>query len=340
MADTDLTIDIDAPEDQVQVTTEAPVKPATEVVEKAAPDAEAEGIESLRAQLETFKSNAETEKAARTRAEADAARQRTEAAEARKQLEKVQTDSADHQFSAVESSIAAAQAEADSAERDYRTAFEAGDSAKAAESQRKMARAEAKVLRLEESRADLEARKAEPPQRTEEPARPQPTQADPFEAAIAGSSPRTQAWLRKNPTFVTDEKLNRKANAAHNMALADGYIPDSDAYFDFCERFLGLKEATATEDVDPAPKPRQRKPAMPAAPVSRDASPSNGNLSNGQIVLTPGEQRAATDGTHVHNYDDPAGKFKKGDPIGLREMARRKALMQADGRYTSNYTDQ
>jgi hypothetical protein len=44
---------------------------------------------------------------------------------------------------------------------------------------------------------------------------------------------------------------------------------------------------------------------------------------------------AATDGTLVWNYDDPSGKakFKKGEPIGIREMARRKSLMTKEGRY-------
>ena len=78
---------------------------------------------------------------------------------------------------------------------------------------------------------------------------------------------------------------------------------------------------------------------MPAAPVSRASVQSNGAAGE-QVVLTRGEQLAATDGTHVWNYDDPSGKFKKNDPIGIREMARRKAALTKQGAYDRSYTEQ
>jgi hypothetical protein len=48
-----------------------------------------------------------------------------------------------------------------------------------------------------------------------------------------------------------------------------------------------------------------------------------------RVSLTQGEIQNATDGTLQWNYDDPSGKnrWKKGDPIGVNEMARRKAAM-------------
>ena len=50
------------------------------------------------------------------------------------------------------------------------------------------------------------------------------------------------------------------------------------------------------------------------------------------------EAASATDGTLVWNYDDPSGKnqYKKGDPIGLAEMARRKHEGQKAGLYDRN----
>ena len=55
--------------------------------------------------------------------------------------------------------------------------------------------------------------------------------------------------------------------------------------------------------------------------------------------LTKGEAQSATDGTLVYNFDDPSGhkKFKKGDPIGIEEMARRKREMKKQGLYDRNY---
>ena len=114
------------------------------------------------------------------------------------------------------------------------------------------------------------------------------------------------------------------------MARAEGYIPDTPGYFDFCEKFLGYKEAEQA----PVKATQQRtRTAMAAAPVRNASSQSNGNLGEGQVVLTKGEQEAATDGTLVDNYDDPKGKFKKGDADRLREMARRKLAMTKAGAY-------
>lgn len=80
---------------------------------------------------------------------------------------------------------------------------------------------------------------------------------------------------------------------------------------------------------------------MAAAPVSRDGGAfTSGKLSPTQVVLSQGEQDAATDGiTHVWNYDDPKGKFKRGDAIGIREMARRKFEMQRQGLYDKSYSE-
>ena len=74
---------------------------------------------------------------------------------------------------------------------------------------------------------------------------------------------------------------------------------------------------------------------MTAAPVSRENGSGNGRNADGRtsIELTGGEVDRATDGSIVWNYNDPNGRFKKDDPIGVNEMARRKMLMTKEGRY-------
>jgi len=54
--------------------------------------------------------------------------------------------------------------------------------------------------------------------------------------------------------------------------------------------------------------------------------------------LTKGEAASATDGTLQWNYDDPTGqnRWKKGDVIGLAEMARRKHEGMKAGLYDKN----
>ncbi len=190
------------------------------------------------------------------------------------------------------------------------------------------------MVRLEEGKADLEARKVEPPK---EPQRTQEPPADPFEAAIAQSAPKAQEWLRAHPEYVTNQKLSLKAAAAHNDALAEGLTANSDEYFDHCERFLGLKKDEGNGAAKPAPQPRTR--TMPAAPVSREGASMNGELTPSQVKLSPGEQRAAVDGSVTWSYSDPKTGAIKGEPVGLKEYARRKMIMQKEGHYDRSFTD-
>ena len=86
----------------------------------------------------------------------------------------------------------------------------------------------------------------------------------------------------------------------------------------------------------PAPKPRSVAP--PVAPTA--AVSSNGNGQGGApVTLTKREAASATDGTLVWNWDDPKGKFKKGDPIGLQEMARRKVNGMKRGLYDRSFNE-
>lgn len=78
---------------------------------------------------------------------------------------------------------------------------------------------------------------------------------------------------------------------------------------------------------------------MPAAPVN--GSGGSGGNGGTEVVLTRGEAAAADDGTHVWNYDDPspAKKFRKGDPIGRQEFARRKLALTKQGAYDRSYVE-
>ena len=68
---------------------------------------------------------------------------------------------------------------------------------------------------------------------------------------------------------------------------------------------------------------------MPSAPISRG---DGGDISSGGpavVKLSAGEARAATDGSIIWN----AGP-NKGEPIGVKEYARRKAIMMKQGQYS------
>lgn len=273
----------------------------------------------------------DTERRRAVAAEQEAVRARQEATTARGEV-------IDSQYGTVESGLSAAQDAAEAAEREYKTAFEAGDAAACAKAQRSIARAEATISRLTEAKSDLETRRAKAPTEADqvrtEPQRPV-AHDDPVEAYVANRTPQTADWLRKHPEWVTDQRKNAKLTAAHYDATGDGLQPDTPEYFTHIEKFIGI-----TKPNGKAPETRTRRATVPAAPVNG----SGGGMSGGggrEVVLTRGEATVATDGTHVWNYDDPSPqkKFRKGDPIGVQEFARRKLAMTQQGMYDKSYTE-
>ena len=127
---------------------------------------------------------------------------------------------------------------------------------------------------------------------------------DPVEALASQLTPRSADWVRRHPQCVTDQRLYQKMIAAHNLAVADGYVPDSDDYFDFIEDTMKLnqrseprREIQKTVDEDDesplssaATATKTRTPP-PAAPVSRTAS--SGQPRNNVVRLTREEREMA-----------------------------------------------
>lgn len=246
--------------------------------------------------------------------------------------------------------ITATTAELGDMRRSFKEAMEGGDYDKAAELQEQLAVKAVERNALERGKDNLEQQlKA-----------PQPAAAsDPVEAMIAGSaragsplSARAQGWLKSHPEVAKKQSLASKVGWLHQEAVENGHAVDSDDYYKFLDERMGFADP-AKDDAAPAakpngsagepksaPAPRRAKPV--SAPVSRDAGPASGNLSDTKIKLTAGEARAATDGTHIWNYDDPTGKgrFKKGDPIGVQEFARRKIKLTQQGAYDRIQTAQ
>lgn len=327
MLDDDLVVEIPASEPEVKEVPKAEAKP--EIVKKAE-EPVVDPVADLKNQLATMS-------AERVAATQEAERVRQELARSEEAKAKAETALGESNVSVIDNALAAAQSEADGFQREQQGAFEAGDFAKAADFGRKMAKAEARVAQLESGKADLEYRaKAEAAKPKVEPKAEQRS-SDPFEATLSGLTQRTAKWMRDQKTagrdYITDKKLSAQAASAHYAALAEGLSVDTDPYFEFCETRLGLRKAAEPE---PAPKANggaQRTTTMPAAPVTRESSPSGGQLSATKVVLTPGEQRAAQDGTVVWNVTDPARGAVKNEPVGLREYARRKLEMQKEGRY-------
>lgn len=254
-----------------------------------------EGINDLKMRLEQERmARLEAEKQARAAAEAAAY---------------AQNEVQDTNLQLVKNAIETVKRNNDILKYNYSEAMAVGDYAKAAEIQESMSINASKLMELERGRSHMENMpKIEPvaPQRP----------SDPVEALASQLSPRSAEWVRRNPQCVTDPRMYQKMVAAHNLAMADGYQPDTDDYFAFVEDTLKIsKRVSVQEEEDPmasAAKVTQRR-SPPAAPVSRNNT-STGSRPN-VVRLTKLEAETARD-------------------LGMteEEYARNKLLLQKEGR--------
>ncbi len=319
----------------------------------------AEGVKALQDQLTAVRRERDedrkrvTDEANARRQAEDRERQEHQAAEkARADADIARKDSASSQRIAIDNAIATATAAMDSAETAYAAAFEAGKPLDAAKAQRVMAEAAADLRQLQAGKQALDAEEAAikavslrsgTDDRRDD--RRQPTEQETFDAYVRNMRlpARAERWIRDHPECVTDTTKNAALMRAHHVAEDLGHAFDSDAYYRFIDQKLGYAKAGDMGDGgevegDQRRQQQQEDRRMPSvsAPVSRGTSGNSGGGSN-RVTLTQDEQDRATDGTLVWNYDDPKGAFKKGDPIGVREFARRKAIMTKEGRYNMPY---
>lgn len=256
--DDDLELDVQV-EDEVPEVDEPPVVPPEE------------GIAELKRQLEE-------EKARRAEAERMATQAKQEAHRAR--IDKDDTD-----IQLVSNAIDTLDRDTEMLKQSLQYAMQTGDHGRAVEIQEEIADNKAKLLQL---RNGLDAMKSKPK------VEPMPVHADPVEAFAAQLSPRSADWVRAHPEFVRDPAKTRKMIAAHELAVADGIAPDTDAYFASIEETLRVRakpvQQPAEEDASSAAaKVVQRRDAAPAAaPVSR----GNGQRSN-VVRLTAAEREMA-----------------------------------------------
>jgi len=170
----------------------------------------------------------------------------------------------------------------------YKDALASGDYDTAAQIQEAMSINAAKMLQLQNGKASLE-------ERLENPAPAAPQASDPVEQVASQLSPRSANWIRSHPQCVTDPRMYQKMVGAHNIAMSEGFVVDSDAYFDAIEQTMGFKKQPVVvpddgEDVNlsAASAPTQKRTSVPAAPTTRTAS---GTGNNKQVVRLTSEMR-------------------------------------------------
>jgi len=184
-------------------------------------------------------------------------------------------------------------------------AHEAGDFAAVADATVELTKVQAQLMQLEEGKSALaeEARRPAP--------KPQPSSE--IEAQLQGVPQKSADWLRAHPEYLTDSGKQRKVLAAHQLAVINDIVPESDTYFRFIEEQVGLRQKarpTADDDgdddgeveIDDAPATRTpakgavRKGAVAAAPVSRSQGGglrADGGSRPTRVRLTAGELATA-----------------------------------------------
>jgi len=235
--------------------------PEVEVEKEAVPDVQ-DTVSELKRQL-----NAERE--ARVAAE--------------KRAHHANTEKDDTEIQLVSSAIDSVVRDTEILKSNYQIAMQNQDFAKAADIQQLMGE---KSAQLQQLRNGLDAMTSKP--KTPE---PQYVPADPVEAFASRLSATSADWVRRNPQFVTDQRLNRKMIRAHEDAVDDGIAVDTPAYFAAIEAKLGVSKTTDTGDQYAAKVTQRRDAAPAAAPVSRGTGSGNKNA----VRLTSAEREAASD---------------------------------------------
>jgi hypothetical protein len=247
--------------DKVEEPTIEVVVDADPVEEQAAAPANEE--EDVQTQLKKLQETLEGERQARREAE-------MRARQAAEQANKAYSEVEDTNLQLVVNAIDTVRRENDILKSHYKEAMSVGDYDRAAEIQESMGSNSAKLLQLENGKAAMESRPRQ---------QQVPTYSDPVEEFAARVSPRSAEWIRKNPQFVTDSRLQQKMIAAHTLAVSDGYRPDSDEYFAFVEDTLRIRRQPPAETAPSTDSPMSSasrpapRAAPPAAPVNRSSSP-------------------------------------------------------------------
>jgi len=259
------------PNIQVADAEDAPVVVAkAEAKNEILPD---EGISQLKKQLENEK-----------RAREDAERR---AYQAQQQAQEAQKTAQDGDYQLIVSAIDATKQRSDALKNGYAEAMAAGDYRKAADFQEAIALNANKLSTLENGKTAMENKLKQPIQPIA------PPQNDPVEHFASQLTPRSAAWVRRNPDIVRDPVKFEEMVRAHNHAMGEGHVPDSDSYFQHVEMRLGLTPPPAQDleydvvSVAAAPV-QKRTSAPPSAPSTRVASASSGKPN---VVRLSSEQR-------------------------------------------------
>jgi len=261
----------DLVQDDVTVLEDAPEenKTETKVADNDSQSPE-DGIAELKAMLEQEK---------KLRLEAE-----TRAHQAQQTAQKATAEIQDSNLMMIKGAIDNVKQGTEALKRNLKEAMAAGDFDTAVTIQEQISINAAKLLQLQNGKDALEEKLKNPP----------PVANDVVDQIASQLSPRSAAWIRANPDVVKDKQRYDDMVRAHNHAIGEGHVPDSDAYFQHIEMRLGLRKPKPVVDdgedvtLSAAAAPVQKRSAPAAAPTTRTASSAP---SKSQVVRLSAEMR-------------------------------------------------
>ena len=229
------------------------------------------------------KLNKRLEKERSKRAEAEAmARQATE------QARMLHNEASDSNLHLVNGAIESVRRDQEILKANLRDSMAIGDYDKAADIQERMS---ANIENLRKLERGFEEMKQQPR------LQPQPQNNElTVENLMGRVTPKSAEWLKENKKHLPDARSIRVMARAHEDAVDYGIVPESDAYFKFVEKRLGIeKDRRSIPEVEEvmsgASSAKQKRSGPPSAPVSRQ--PIDSPNRPGVIHLTAAEVEAA-----------------------------------------------
>lgn len=212
-------------------------------------------LKEMEKKLEREKRKAQKLEREREQAERYAQQARQEAGESRKHV--------------MMAALTQTKMDAERLQNEFADAMAINDYAQVAKIQGEMA---ANTLRMNQFESELDNMKRQEPTSQQS--------GSQLDQIIKAVSPESARWLKQNREHLDDDRAIRKMFRAHEDAVEDGIKPDSEEYFEYIEKRLGISEEAPQpkrqraeqsddEPTSAAAKPVQRQVAPPPAPVER-----------------------------------------------------------------------
>lgn len=266
-------------DDEIQIEIEgAEASPIDKAVGHEQTSSPAVGVEELRRQLADAQARGKQADDARIAAERRVSEVATTAVRNRDDAFVAYEQAAANGIKAGESALAEAKLA-------YKNAAELGDFGKMADAQAAIADATISVRTAKSYQAQVaDAKKNIAAQEEQARKRAEAQAANNQNNGVQG---RSKDWIDAHPQFNTDPNFQKRVVAASLNAQAKGISIDSDAYFEFVEKEVGLKP----KDTDVV---EDRKPnANTGAPPSRGAGNGGGGGGPQKVKLSAAELEAA-----------------------------------------------